>query len=57
MNYKPFFYKTYSNENYYIRRRDNVITMLGDMQAFFDQYLKDGIREPSVRRVTPERER
>jgi dipeptidyl aminopeptidase/acylaminoacyl peptidase len=49
MNYKPFVYKTYPNENYYIRRRDNIQTMLGDMLAFFDQHLKDGVREPTVR--------
>jgi dipeptidyl aminopeptidase/acylaminoacyl peptidase len=52
MNYKPFVYKTYPNENYYIRRRDNIQTMLGDMLVFFDQHLKDGIREP-MGRVTP----
>lgn len=52
MNYKPFVYKTYPNENYYIRRRDNIQAMLGDMLAFFDQHLKDGIREPMAR-VTP----
>jgi dipeptidyl aminopeptidase/acylaminoacyl peptidase len=49
MNYKPFVYKTYPNENYYIRRRDNIQTMLGDMLAFFDQHLKDGVREPTIR--------
>ncbi|MFN7532564.1 MAG: S9 family peptidase [Gemmatimonas sp.] len=47
MNYKPFTYKTYPNENYYIRRRDNIQVMLGDMVAYFDQHLKDGIREPA----------
>ncbi|MEO7134141.1 MAG: S9 family peptidase [Vicinamibacterales bacterium] len=49
MNYKSFVYKTYPNENYYIRRRDNIQTMLGDMLAYFDQHLKDGVREPAVR--------
>ncbi len=49
MNYKPVVYKTYPNENYYIRRRDNIQAMLGDMAAFFDQHLKDGVREPAVR--------
>jgi len=24
MNYKPFVYKTYPNENYYVRRRENI---------------------------------
>jgi hypothetical protein len=53
MNYKPFVYKTYPNENYYIRRRDNIQTMLGDMLAFFDQHLKDGVREPDGPRRAP----
>lgn len=52
MNYKPFVYKTYPNENYYIRRRDNIQTMLGDMLNFFDQHLKDGVREPTIRAAT-----
>lgn len=52
MNYKPFVYKTYPNENYYIRRRDNIQTMLSDMLTFFDQHLKDGVREPTVRAAT-----
>jgi len=46
MRYKPFRYKTYPNENYYIQSPANIRVMLGDMQAFFDQYLKDHVREP-----------
>jgi dipeptidyl aminopeptidase/acylaminoacyl peptidase len=42
MNYKPFVYKTYPNENYYVRRRENLITMYGDIVAYFDQHLKHG---------------
>ncbi len=49
MNYKPFVYKTYPNENYYIRRRDNIEKLVADMVTFFDQHLKDGVREPAVR--------
>jgi dipeptidyl aminopeptidase/acylaminoacyl peptidase len=41
MRYKPFKYKTYPNENYYIQRPDNIRVMLGDMKEFFDQNLKD----------------
>jgi len=47
MNYKPFTYKTYPNENYYIRRRDNIQVMLGDIVAYFDQHLKDDMKEPA----------
>jgi len=46
MRYKPFRYKTYPNENYYIQSRANVQVLLGDMQAYFDQFLKDDMREP-----------
>lgn len=46
MHYKPFSYVTYPNENYYIRRRDNIQVMLGDMLTYFDQHLKDGMQEP-----------
>jgi len=45
MRYKPFKYKTYPNENYYIQSPANIRVMLGDMQAFFDQHLKDHVRE------------
>lgn len=44
MRYKPFRYKTYPNENYYIQSPANIRVMLGDMLAFFDQYLKDHMR-------------
>lgn len=57
MNYKPFVYKTYPNENYYIRRRDNIQAMLGDMLAFFNQHLKDGVREPAMRAAARGEER
>ncbi|HMO59444.1 MAG TPA: S9 family peptidase, partial [Roseiflexaceae bacterium] len=39
-NYKPFWYKTYPGETYYVAKPANVRRMLLDMQAFFDQYLK-----------------
>lgn len=42
MAYKPFVYKTYPNENYYVRRRENLITMYGDIANYFDQHLKHG---------------
>jgi dipeptidyl aminopeptidase/acylaminoacyl peptidase len=42
MNYKPFVYKTYPNENYYVRRRENLMTMYADIVAYFDQHLKQG---------------
>jgi dipeptidyl aminopeptidase/acylaminoacyl peptidase len=42
MNYKPFVYKTYPNENYYVRRRENLMTMYADVAAYFDQHLKAG---------------
>jgi dipeptidyl aminopeptidase/acylaminoacyl peptidase len=45
MRYKPFKYKTYPNENYYIQNPANIRVMLGDMQAFFDQHLKDHMRQ------------
>jgi dipeptidyl aminopeptidase/acylaminoacyl peptidase len=44
MRYKPFKYKTYPNENYYIQSPANIRVMLGDMQVFFDQYLKDHMK-------------
>lgn len=45
MHYKPFKYKTYPNENYYIQSPQNVRVLLGDMQEYFDQYLKDNVKE------------
>lgn len=42
MNYKAFVYKTYPNENYYVRRRENFIQMYADIVAYFDQHLKNG---------------
>lgn len=55
MNYKPFVYKTYPNENYYVRGRENTARMLGDMLVFFDRYLKDGVREPALRAAALDR--
>jgi dipeptidyl aminopeptidase/acylaminoacyl peptidase len=43
-HYKVFRYKAYPGETYYITSRDNIRVKLGDMLAFFDQYLKDGLR-------------
>jgi dipeptidyl aminopeptidase/acylaminoacyl peptidase len=40
MNYKPFVYKTYPHENYYVRRRENLLAMYADILAYFDQHLK-----------------
>lgn len=42
MLYKPFVYRTYPNENYYISGRDNTIRLLEDMLGFFRLHLKDG---------------
>lgn len=39
-NYKPFWYKTYPGETYYVAAPANVRRLLLDMQAFFDFYLK-----------------
>lgn len=39
-NYKPFWYKTYPGETYYVAKPANVRRMLLDMQAFFDMHLK-----------------
>jgi dipeptidyl aminopeptidase/acylaminoacyl peptidase len=41
VKYKPVKYKTYPNENYYIQNPANIRTMLGDMLAYFEQYLRD----------------
>jgi len=39
-NYKPFWYKTYPGETYYVASPANVRRQMLDMQAFFDLYLK-----------------
>ncbi len=39
-NYKPFWYKVYPGETYYVASPANVRQMLIDMRAFFDFYLK-----------------
>jgi dipeptidyl aminopeptidase/acylaminoacyl peptidase len=52
-HYKLFRYKTYPGETYYITSRENIRVKLGDMLAFFDQYLKDGLHTaPSAGTVT-----
>ncbi|WP_420636790.1 alpha/beta hydrolase family protein [Candidatus Palauibacter sp.] len=38
--YKPFQYKTYPNENYYVYGKANRRQMLLDMLDFFEQFLK-----------------
>jgi dipeptidyl aminopeptidase/acylaminoacyl peptidase len=43
-HYKVFRYKAYPGETYYITSPENIRVKLGDMLAFFDQYLKDGLR-------------
>jgi dipeptidyl aminopeptidase/acylaminoacyl peptidase len=40
--YKPFQYKAYPGENYYVRSEANVRQMLRDMLAFFDRHLRGG---------------
>lgn len=46
-HYKPFWYKTYPNETYYVRSRENRRQMLQDMLAFFDRFLKGPVsRDP-----------
>lgn len=39
-HYKPFWYKSYPGETYYVAGTANVRRMLLDMLAFFDLYLK-----------------
>lgn len=39
--YKVFRYKTYPDENYYVRGRSNRRQMYNDMLAFFDFYLRE----------------
>ena len=41
--YKIVEYKTYPNENYYVRSPENVRQMLLDVADFFDRYLKSGL--------------
>jgi dipeptidyl aminopeptidase/acylaminoacyl peptidase len=38
-NYKVFQYKSYANENYYVRSRENRLKMLRDMLHFLERYL------------------
>lgn len=45
--YKPYWYKAYSGETYYIAGRDNVRQMLRDLKTFFDFHLK-GIPHPPL---------
>jgi len=52
-HYKVFRYKSYPGETYYITSPENIRVKLADMLAFFDQYLKDGVRTaPSAAVVT-----
>ncbi len=51
-HYKLFRYKTYPGETYYITSRENIRTKLSDMLAFFDQYLKDGLRTAPSAAIT-----
>jgi dipeptidyl aminopeptidase/acylaminoacyl peptidase len=39
-HYKPFWYKAYQGETYYVTGRANVKQLLRDMRDFFDLYLK-----------------
>ena len=39
-HYKPFWYKAYPGETYYVASPANVRQQLRDMRAFFDFYLK-----------------
>ena len=41
MRYKPYKYKTYPNEHFYIQNPANIAAMFSDVLVFFDQYLKD----------------
>ena len=43
-HYKLFRWKSYPGETYYIEGRANIEQKMADMLAFFDQYLKDGMR-------------
>lgn len=52
-HYKVFRYKSYPGETYYITSPENIRVKLGDMLAFFDQYLKDGLRSAPSSVVTP----
>ena len=45
-NYKVFRYKTYPNEHYYVRSRENRRQLLYDMLDFFRQYLDDQVGAP-----------
>ncbi|MEZ4522491.1 MAG: prolyl oligopeptidase family serine peptidase [Thermomicrobiales bacterium] len=45
--YKPYWYKAYQGETYYVAGRENVRQMLQDMKIFFDFFLK-GIPHPPL---------
>ena len=50
--YKIFRYKSYPGETYYVTSRANVREKLGDMLAFWDQFLKDRVTDaPSAVRM------
>jgi dipeptidyl aminopeptidase/acylaminoacyl peptidase len=52
-HYKVFRYKSYPGETYYVASPENIRVKLGDMLAFFDQYLKDGLRTAPSAVITP----
>jgi dipeptidyl aminopeptidase/acylaminoacyl peptidase len=45
-HYKPFRYKTYPGETYYVAGRENSRQLMLDMLEFFDQHLKDRVVSP-----------
>jgi dipeptidyl aminopeptidase/acylaminoacyl peptidase len=52
-HYKVFRYKAYPGETYYITSPENIRVKLGDMLAFFDQYLKGPVHSaPSAAPAT-----
>ncbi len=52
--YKPFQYKAYPGENYYVRGAANTRRMLQDMLEFFDRYLQDDVaRTPHPSQTGP----
>jgi len=50
-HYKPYRIKTYPGETYYIEGQANNVQKFADIAAFFDQYLKDGLRTGASARV------
>jgi dipeptidyl aminopeptidase/acylaminoacyl peptidase len=52
--YKIFRYKAFPGESYYVYGRANTIQKLRDMNAFFDQFLRDDVVDRSARHAAPE---